>query len=288
MPGSVPIVPHKIKEGGNTRTPSPRIKWCFTYYNYTINEIENNFVPKLIDKCKLFILQEEICPKTQREHLQGYIELKKKHRKPSVVLETEQVHWEAAKGSRKDNIKYCSKSDSQKPNGKRWISKDVRFEKPLKIIKKENLYPWQQEVVEIVEGDVNDRTIYWIWDENGNTGKTELAKYLHHHHGAILVGGSAADAKFSILEYNKNTDYWPEIVLYDVSRSSKIDYKGIEDIKNGFFFSSKYKSGMAHFNPPHLIVFANYPPYKKALSADRWSIRNLGKKDDISSEDEYY
>jgi hypothetical protein len=46
----------------------------------------------------------------------------------------------------------------------------------------------------------------------------------------------------------------------------------LEPVKNGLFFSSKYGSEMAVFNPPHVICFANFKPKEVAMSADRWKV----------------
>jgi len=51
----------------------------------------------------------------------------------------------------------------------------------------------------------------------------------------------------------------------------------MEEIKNGIFFSNKYKGKMCLFNVPHMICFANFGPEKEKLSNDRWVIKPLDK-----------
>jgi len=50
----------------------------------------------------------------------------------------------------------------------------------------------------------------------------------------------------------------------------------LESIKNGLFFSGKYESTQVVMNSPHLIIFANEPPDKSKMSADRWHIVRIG------------
>lgn len=81
-----------------------------------------------------YIFQEEICPKTERRHLQGYFELKKKQRMASILkaLSPFKPHLEVAKGGRIDNIKYCTKEESRAPGGLR-RAKGLAVPAPLKV-----------------------------------------------------------------------------------------------------------------------------------------------------------
>lgn len=38
--------------------------------------------------------------------------------------------------------------------------------------------PWQKDVLDTIEGTADNRTIHWIWKNQGNIGKSFLAKYL--------------------------------------------------------------------------------------------------------------
>jgi hypothetical protein len=60
------------------------------------------------------------------------------------------------------------------------------------------------------------------------------------------------------------------LVICDVPRAAGnfVNYGALEQVKNGLFFSSKYESEMAVFNPPHVICFANSKPKEMA----RWRL----------------
>lgn len=68
-----------------------------------------------------------------------------------------------------------------------------------------------------------------------------------------------------------------ELVVIDIPRcnENKVSYQAIEDLKNGMLFSTKYESAMCVFDAPHVLVFANFPPERAKLSADRWDVRHV-------------
>lgn len=56
-----------------------------------------------------------------------------------------------------------------------------------------------------------------------------------------------------------------EVIFLDYTRSLEnyISYEGLEQIKNGIFFNTKYESKMVTYPTPHVICFANFLPQKK-------------------------
>lgn len=74
-------------------------------------------------------------------------------------------------------------------------------------------------------------------------------------------------------------DPWvPKVCVFHYTRAVEnyVSYEALEAIKDGIFFSTKYESGMVVFDSPHVVVFANFPPDRTQLSADRWRITNIG------------
>jgi len=127
------------------------------------------------------------------------------------------------------------------------------------------LRPWQEALELYLNGEVDSRSVIWMWDIAGNVGKSWFARYCAVKHGAFVVGnGKSADIKYA---------YGGErIVIFDFSRTQidKKNYQVVEDLKNGRYFSTKYVSEMRVYAPPHVICFANSEPQYSALSADRW------------------
>lgn len=237
------------------------VNWVFTLNNYTIDDpgIILNFCEK---KCKKWVFQEEL-GEQGTPHLQGFISLKKTSRLTSLKKVNERIHWEVCKMP-ECAWNYCQKEETR--NGKIWCSEVIR--KPIKILKDEDLYNWEKQIMDWISDPPNDRQIIWVKDSEGGKGKSTFCKYLVVKKGAMLCGGSSKDMFCALKLWVEKKDY-PEIVVIDVARSGDIDYEGIEQIKNGLVFNSKYEAQQIVGNPPHVIVFSNYGPRSNALSKDR-------------------
>lgn len=258
-------------EVGNTKQPLQLKNWFFTLNNYTnddIRDLETCF--NSLSGCK-YVFQEELGA-NGTPHLQGQINLTKKMRWSEFKL-TNRIHFEKTRNVR-DAIEYCRKLDTR--NGK--IFSNIKIPKPIQRINKESLYDWQKEIVAIINEEPDPRKIYWYIDKEGGKGKSELCRYLCLEHDAILLAGKSGDMKYGIMKYNEKRGYYPEVILIDLPRTfdnNYLCYTGIEEIKNGMFFNTKYESDMVIFNRPHIIIFSNTKPDKDNLSLDRWVIKEL-------------
>jgi len=260
-------------EGNTKPQPSPAKHWFFTLNNYSETDIDkiSSIVPEI---CDSWIFQEET-GENGTPHLQGYICFKKKDR-PFNKFDNKKIHWEKCK-SPKDAIKYCSKEETR--TGSIYKSNNIKLEKPLKIIKKEQLYKWQKDIVSIISDEPDDRTIFWYWERKGGVGKSALVKYLCFHYDALICSGKASDMKYLIIKYKEKYNTYPELVIFDTPRHNLdyISYTGIEEIKNGCFASTKYECSTVLMNSPHVLVFANEPPNVELMSYDRWNITKIEK-----------
>lgn len=82
-------------------------RWCFTVNNYSPRDITR--IESI--HCPFFIFGLETAPTTGTPHLQGYIEFTQCKRRSAVQkLLHPKAHLEPAKGNRRQNIIYCSKS----------------------------------------------------------------------------------------------------------------------------------------------------------------------------------
>lgn len=250
---------------GNTKTrPNQCKKWCFTYNNYdtkVFNELKDTFMKKGIK----FIIGEEIGA-NGTPHLQGYIECPKKMRW-SEITNNKKIHWEVAKGTRMDNIRYCSKDGIVWNNG-------------LVVNCITKLYPWQNQIKELLNIQPDGRKIHWYFDEIGGCGKSSFCKYMYIHHRVPTIQGGKYSDIINII-FNLNMDE-VRILLIDIPRvnKDKISYAAIECILNGMITNTKYETGIKVFNPPHVVVFANHRPNLSKLSEDRWVINDLGMPPD--------
>lgn len=273
-----------VTEGGNTNSPSDRCVpskyWCFTWNNYPDDAVETleTVFKAFADDIKLeYIFGKEIGDGTDgvpegTPHLQGYIFTKGPKEKYKVrPIEKfklpKQIHWEKRKFGHMHCINYCAK------DGDYFHSPRAKPPKPLKLINPTR--KWQKEIIKMVdETEPDDRKIHWYWDVNGGVGKTSLCKWLVDQRGAIILGGKAADSRNGVIDYYNKNKCTPELVVIDIVRSQEkwVSYEGLENIKNMLFYSGKYEGGMVCGNPPHLFVFANFPPEVEKMSTDRWRV----------------
>lgn len=273
-------VPTCSRGDGNSSIPpkkkkiNPAKHWDFVINNYTEHHIK-----MICSNCsiKRYVFQEEI-GESGTKHLQGYVEFKKKSRPLSEIC-LDGVSWRVARNINA-LISYCScpekRSYFKEKTGKdSRLFTNIKLPKPISVI--ENLYPWQEEVVNIILEEPDDRTIHWFWDTNGNKGKSALCKYLVVKHDAVIVSGKGTDVKYMIVKYHEKNKVYPEVIIYDIPRSNEnyISYTAIEEIKNGLFASSKYECEMVVMNSPHIICFANFEPNYESMSLDRWSVKEL-------------
>lgn len=206
----------------------------------------------------------------------------KKRFKQTKELIAPSVHIELAKGSLEDNITYCSKSGDFKEYGTRpgsnkgkrmdisscrdaikqgatmaqlreshpniiakyprWVKEELNIMtrctvQDAFVWKYEDLRSWQKQVVRYLEAQT-ERQVLWIVDEDGNIGKTFLSKYL------------LFQCDFQLFTLCKGADLGYELdptrrgFVFDFARDSEdfVNYKFIEEVKNGIVPSPKYES----------------------------------------------
>jgi len=259
-------------ENGNTNSFSTSARyrnWCFTLNNPT--EEEEFSLKVFLEKAAKYVYQLEE-GENKTPHLQGYFELKNNSTFSAVKNKIgERFHLEICR-NKDASIKYCQKAEGRL---KEPVVKG--FPRPLKII--QTLRNWQQEIVDIIDKEADDRTIHWIWESTGGTGKTALCKYICVNYNAVYCNGKSSDINYMLKclfeeDESKKDDL---ICIFDFTRSLEnyVSYQAIESVKNGIIFSGKYESAQLLFNAPHVLCFANFPPDTEKLSADRWKIKKI-------------
>lgn len=236
----------------NTKSRS----WAFTWNDYPEGwkEICRGF--------KQYVVQEETGANGNK-HLQGCCRFENaisfnsiKDKLPGAHIEVCK-NWNASKN-------YCSKDETR--TGERISDTlDTGVRDPME---NKDFRWWQEEILNILKEEPDERKIHWYWEEKGGVGKTTFCKHLCIKHGAVYVSGKSADIKYAIASMKVK----PKVVIWDVPRTQKdyMSYEALESIKNGIFFSTKFESGMCLFNIPHVIVFANFRPEYDKISLDRW------------------
>lgn len=255
-------------EDGNTKSSSRSRRYMYTINNPTSEDLTH--INVLCKKAKVSVYQLEVGDEGT-EHYQGYIEFKNALTFASMKKKLPRAHIEICRNA-EASIAYCQKEEGRVDGP--WTK---GLPKSLNIIK--NLYPWQQKVKEIIDKPADDRTILWIWEATGKTGKTQFCKYLAVNYNMLFVQGGAKDMKFQLIEHFKQDECNKDnlIVVMGLTRTKEhfVSYEGLESIKDGIFASTKYESSMCIFNSPHMIVMANFEPDMDNLSHDRWDIREI-------------
>ncbi len=247
------------------RRPCQLYQWFFTLNNFNKTDVLH-LKMRFNKMCKWWIFEEEK-GKEGTPHLQGNISLKVKLRLTSIVKWDKRIHWEPTRNV-EASIEYCQKETKIYTN----LDMD-KFNEYDEVEWKS----WQQTIIDEIDKPCdNDRTINWIWDSKGNTGKSFLTKYLMKVENALVVDGKKTDI-FHQIAKRKEDGISIDIVLIDVPRASfnNISYSAIECIKNGIISSGKYEGGQYTFNSPHVYIFANREPDRSKFSLDRWKIKEL-------------
>lgn len=191
----------------------------------------------------------------------------------SVTLSPMRGSWEQARA-------YCTKSDTSL--GEVYTNEVTYSGKDIQVLDEpDRRFPWQQKVInfiltedETTVKDADDRSIIWLTDSQGNTGKSKLVKWLSVHFDNIVKVsfGTAGQLRSSLVAAGARKVYiidMPRTLGTDDSINSLVS--ACEDLKNGFLVSNYYgKYEKLVLDPPHVVIFSNAACPEKLMSSDRW------------------
>lgn len=280
---------------------------CFTLNNYEISDIDIIEQYAKQDIVKYLVVGQEI-GENGTPHLQGFVHIEKDRKACGInfwkkeLQFSQPAHYENARGSDEQNKNYCVKDgpyfEKGEPTdgGSIWANivqdcETLKFEeicqkypeqaikhasniqsiidslqKPRMSSELQVLRPWQEQVLAKLENQ-SERQVLFVIDETGGKGKSALAKHLITTRNTWACQGG----KINDLMYSFDTNC--EIAVFDMARCNNPDYfpwNFIENIKNGWFTSTKYKGGMKIFNAPKVVVFMNQHPPEYKLTSDRY------------------
>lgn len=147
-----------------------------------------------------------------------------------------------------------------------------------------HLHPWQQDMLDIIDGVPNDRAIYIVVDEHGDTGKSTFVRAIKSMHAdtcVVVNSGKSAD----MCEVARQTIN-RKIVMVDLARTQAdgrekkdggktdmVAWATLEQMKNGCMIATKYQSRAIFDQVPHLIIMSNWWPKDfRVMSLDRWRV----------------
>jgi len=249
------------KPGGNTKTPGNNNQLYRWFFTLRMEECTASQLSQLLKGFSKEFLFSGEKGEGGFEHWQGCFSLKQKEYFNTVKNHFPScIHLEPCKHWWKAN-NYCKKVDTHICG--------PYTEKSTFIWTIEKLYPWQERIRKMCLEIPDQRTINWIWESEGNRGKTSFCKFMAVHYQAIVLSnGSLKDLACAI------GDTSPTIILINLTRDleERVNYSAFEAMKDGLMFSAKYESKMKLFNCPHIFIFANFEPRLTSCSADRWNV----------------
>lgn len=196
-----------------------------------------------------------------------------------------------------ENMKdYCSKETnfiSERYSGKiykhQWQMDFLERKPQLKEVLN-NPYIWQEFVrKELLNKVPDDRTVDWIIDPVGNTGKSSFARaYVSEvpTDGILMKIDNLDRMELTLIKkienYRMNHYKDPKVIFFDFPRASDpskiISATALmEDAKSGHLettFGGKHKE--IEISDVHIVVLSNNAPDLSVLSVDRWRLWRLG------------
>lgn len=292
------VIPERSNRGKN---------WCFTLNNYTDDDIEH--LKSLGGPVTYLIAGREVGA-SETPHLQGFVSLSERMRLGQVKsLLGSSPHCELARDV-VASIAYCKKQgrffevgEVQPGPGSRndlvafkatvkggtrdlkvlrelhsqtiaryaeFAYQYVRDNCPGPIIETHLLRPWQIQLTTTLRSPPSKRSIIFVVDLVGNTGKSWFCHYHKslNNNVQVLVPGKKADMIYMV-------DTEARVVFLDCPRSKQgdfIQYDMLEELKNGYMFSPKYHSCVKEMRSPHVVVMMNEQPDMSKLSMDRYDL----------------
>lgn len=281
-------------------------RWCFTLNNYTDEDVRRLSV---IGGDITYICFGKEVGDSGTPHLQGLICFSKRHRFKKVSeIVGKQAHIELCRNVNA-SIQYCKKDGdyvevgSISTQGSRndleafkaavlggefnlkrlrqdhseVIAKYPRFAMeyisdniPKRSIEEHVLHDWQKSLKERLDSEPDDRSIVFVVDYRGNSGKTWFAHwYCSLHDGCqVIQPAKKADMAYVL-------DATVRVLFIDAPRSKQgeyLQYDFLEDVKNGYVFSTKYESRVKELQKVHVVCLMNEDPDMAKLSSDRYNV----------------
>lgn len=234
--------------------------------------------------CKVYIWQLEKGENAGKFHCQIYIEVWEKTRTLTLagsIGSADKLNGitirEASIAGKNAIRYYCGKEKTRQagPFSNQPLSiMTAPTEWDLKEIES-SPYPWQKDMIGLMRAKCSDdRKIHWVYDPQGCSGKTKLIKFLCAKKLAIPVQYGSARDLMNVLYNNKGSNAY----VFDLTRAKPDSmpgddiYSTMEAAKNGMVQNTKYETGWAVFDPPHIVIFANVKPEFQKLTRDRWQV----------------
>jgi hypothetical protein len=164
---------------------------------------------------------------------------------------------------------YCRKTETAQCEPWIWGNEG---ERDLRVSDLPTPYAWQQKWIDRYTKDAPmfNPMVDWIYDVDGQIGKTMLVRFLVMLCGFYLLSGGKEKMRH-LAANNPARGYCINITRSEQDTTS---YPGLEQISDQVFadtFGSEMQ-GMTMRKGAHLAIFANFPPKRHEMSSTRWRV----------------
>lgn len=229
--------------------------------------------PVLGPGVKYLCFGKEVCPKTKKEHWQGYVEVDHSMAGTAAMKRIQQpkAHYEASKGDLEDNKRYCSKDGKFEELGTpgkqgqridlEEIAETIKGGKAVRDVLWENPMAFHQygRTMEALEKEAERRLPgrkepmeVWVFYGPGGSGKSTAARKMFPNAFSKSSGsgkwwdGYAGEEEVIVgeMDFDLGINYWKQLMDEPI-------------------FNIEVKGGMKRFRAKRMIICSNDRP-------DRW------------------
>lgn len=149
----------------------------------------------------------------------------------------------------------------------------------------QSAYPYQQQLRQLLNGPIDDRTIIWVHDGGvGNVGKSKFKDMYQDLHRLSCVTTHSDIQGWNLTKACTFAGSYFRVLIVDCPRAGEEpDYGGLELIKSGNFISSKQQvEPVILGRPVQILCLANKEPIYGKLSMDRWLLGEINPNKQIT------
>lgn len=270
------IIKNKSKQGSEVSG------WDFTLkYDEDNEEQQQQLVELLKQITKKYVFQLELS-ETGYKHFQGRMRLIKKIRLTGLrklFVDYNGIHLSRTvnKTYNGQSFSYVMKVETRVEGTSPICDTDPIPEYiPIQYQFKE-WFPWQRQLLDLVENDESGRKIFCIIDSKGNSGKTYFSMRLCCTGKCQYIPPINDSKDIMRMCYDLPTS---KMYIIDMTRSMNKDklfgiYSAVEMLKNGLVYDDRYGFKRRFIDSPSVIIMTNEVPDMKLLSSDRWVLKTI-------------
>ena len=212
-----------------------------------------------------WVIGEDVCPETGKTYYRFYFETERNINAKYARARFRGCDLDVVKGNAQLIIDSCCIDGNYEMEG---ISmKGIHQPMPKNVTR---LYNWQDHVCKLLNQE-NGMRMVWVFDPNGRSGKTVLAKHL------MEIADHAAYREDSSLMYsvNKETD----LVVFEFNRYISplaLNYSVFRRLSRGYLCDIKPKSAFgSYIRLPAVVVLAGFLPDSSDIVTDKWIVVDI-------------